>query len=70
MVNNHAFSINRRRRRRRKQDKPPISAHLLLDDRLNGEIGILSEDLFADLFPVRGHRLGIPSSILVQRRGN
>jgi len=41
----------RKRRRRRRQDKPAISAHLLLDERMRGEVGVLSNDLFADLFP-------------------
>jgi hypothetical protein len=41
-----------RRKRRRRQDKPAASARLVLDDdHANGDIGILSEDLFADLFP-------------------
>ncbi|KAI0972502.1 peroxisomal biogenesis factor 6 [Xylaria arbuscula] len=39
------------RRRRRRQDKPPISARLVLDDHVRGDVGILSDDLFADLFP-------------------
>ncbi|TGJ79891.1 hypothetical protein E0Z10_g8872 [Xylaria hypoxylon] len=39
------------RRRRRRQDKPPISARLVLDDHVKGDVGILSDDLFADLFP-------------------
>ncbi|KAF2705096.1 peroxin 6 [Pleomassaria siparia CBS 279.74] len=41
----------RRRRRRRRLDRPAISARLLLDDGMSGEVGMLSEDLFADLFP-------------------
>ncbi|KAF1840041.1 AAA-domain-containing protein [Cucurbitaria berberidis CBS 394.84] len=41
----------RKRRRRRRLDRPAISARLLLDDRINGEVGVLSEDLFNDLFP-------------------
>jgi peroxin-6 len=41
----------RKRRRRRRLDRPPISARLLLDDRVKGEVGVLSEDLFNDLFP-------------------
>jgi len=41
----------RKRRRRRRLDRPPISARLLLDDRMKGEVGILSEDLFNDFFP-------------------
>jgi peroxin-6 len=41
----------KRRRRRRRLDRPAISARLLLDDRIKGEVGVLSEDLFTDLFP-------------------
>ncbi|EMD62976.1 hypothetical protein GGP41_005012 [Bipolaris sorokiniana] len=41
----------RKRRRRRRLDRPPVSARLLLDDRIKGEVGVLSEDLFNDLFP-------------------
>ena len=41
----------RKRRRRRRQNRLPVSAHLLLDERLKEDIGILSEDLFSDLFP-------------------
>jgi peroxin-6 len=41
----------RKRRRRRRLDRPAISARLLLDDRMKGEVGVLSEDLFNDLFP-------------------
>lgn len=41
----------RKRRRRRRQDKPSIAARLVLDDHVKGDVGILSDDLFADLFP-------------------
>ncbi|RYP37840.1 hypothetical protein DL766_001328 [Monosporascus sp. MC13-8B] len=41
----------RKRRRRRRQDKPAISARLVLDDHVRGDVGVLSDDLFADLFP-------------------
>ncbi|KAH6660159.1 hypothetical protein BKA67DRAFT_547064 [Truncatella angustata] len=41
----------RKRRRRRRQDKPSITARLVLDDHVKGDVGILSDDLFADLFP-------------------
>ncbi|KAH8840895.1 peroxisomal assembly protein [Pyricularia oryzae] len=41
----------RKRRRRRRQDKLPISGRLALDDHVRRDVGILSEDLFADLFP-------------------
>lgn len=37
--------------RRRRQDKPAISARLVLDDRIKSDVGIISEDLFSDLFP-------------------
>lgn len=40
-----------RGRRRRRQDKPPVSARLVLDDHVKSDVGILSEDLFAELFP-------------------
>jgi peroxin-6 len=40
-----------RKRKRRRQDRVAISARLVLDDHVKGDVGILSEDLFADLFP-------------------
>ncbi|CAK7223357.1 peroxisomal assembly protein [Sporothrix curviconia] len=43
--------LRRHRRRRRRLDKPPVNARLVLDDHVRGDVGILSEDLFADLFP-------------------
>ncbi|UPX11714.1 peroxisomal assembly protein [Ascochyta rabiei] len=45
----------RKRRRRRRLDRPPTSARLLLDERLKGEVGVLSDDLFDDLFPGAKH---------------
>ncbi|KAF2733220.1 peroxin 6 [Polyplosphaeria fusca] len=50
-AHNGALHPPKRRRRRRRLDRPAISARLLLDDRVKGETGVLSEDLFADLFP-------------------
>lgn len=44
-----------RKRKRRRQDKSAISARLVLDDHVKGDVGILSEDLFADLFPAITH---------------
>ena len=41
----------RKRKRRRQHDRPPISAHLLLDERMKDDVGILSVDLLQDLFP-------------------
>lgn len=54
------FNQRRRRRRRRRQDKPAISARLLPDERLKGEVGLLSEDLFHDLFPAAARSSGMP----------
>ncbi|OLN82019.1 Peroxisomal biogenesis factor 6 [Colletotrichum chlorophyti] len=48
-----------KRSRRRRLDKPALSARLVLDDHdVKGDVGILSEDLFADLFP---HLRDVPS---------
>jgi len=39
-----------KRKRRRREDRLPISARLYLDSGLKGEVGVLSEDLFQDLY--------------------
>jgi peroxin-6 len=44
-----------RKRKRRRQDKSSITARLVLDDHVKGDVGILSEDLFADLFPAKAN---------------
>ncbi|KAH6853658.1 hypothetical protein B0I37DRAFT_400791 [Chaetomium sp. MPI-CAGE-AT-0009] len=44
-------SVRRRRVRRRRHDKPALSARLVLDDHVKTDVGIVSEDLFAELFP-------------------
>ncbi|PSR92123.1 hypothetical protein BD289DRAFT_473082 [Coniella lustricola] len=49
-----ADASRRQRKRRRRQDKPPVTARLVLDDHVKGDVGILSQDLFADLFPHLG----------------
>ncbi|KAL5611602.1 uncharacterized protein BROUX77_001758 [Berkeleyomyces rouxiae] len=41
----------RDRRRRRKDGKPPVSARLVLPDHIKNDIGSISADLFAELFP-------------------
>ncbi len=46
-----ASGPRRRRARRRRQDKPALSARLVLDDHVKTDVGIVSEDLFAELFP-------------------
>lgn len=40
----------RRRRRRRQQDRLPVSASLLLDARMDSDVGLLSHDLYHDIF--------------------
>ncbi|KAJ4297088.1 peroxisomal assembly protein [Collariella sp. IMI 366227] len=43
--------VRQRRLRRRRQDKSAVSARLVLDDHVKTDVGIVSEDLFAELFP-------------------
>ncbi|EMT70109.1 Peroxisomal biogenesis factor 6 [Fusarium odoratissimum] len=50
-----ALTSNRRRNRRRRQDKPAIAAKLVLDDHIKSDVGIVSEDIFRDLFPHLGN---------------
>ncbi|KAH7263175.1 P-loop containing nucleoside triphosphate hydrolase protein [Fusarium tricinctum] len=50
-----ALTSTRRRNRRRRQDKPAISAKLVLDDHIKSDVGIVSEDIFRDLFPNLGN---------------
>ncbi|KAG6006521.1 peroxisomal assembly protein [Claviceps maximensis] len=37
--------------RRRRQDKPPVSARLILDDFIQDDVGVASDDIIADLLP-------------------
>ncbi|KAH7326361.1 P-loop containing nucleoside triphosphate hydrolase protein [Stachybotrys elegans] len=53
--NDTAVLARKKRRLRRRQDKPAITARLVLDDHIKGDVGMLSEDLFADLFPHLRH---------------
>jgi peroxin-6 len=46
-----AVTSRKRKARRRRQDKPALTARLVLNDHVKGDIGILSEDLFSSLFP-------------------
>ncbi|KAF7551633.1 hypothetical protein G7Z17_g4866 [Cylindrodendrum hubeiense] len=46
-----AATSSKRRSRRRRQDKPAVTAKLILDDHIKSDVGIVSEDLFCDLFP-------------------
>jgi len=51
----HRLDLPRRRRRRagrrRLRNRAPISARLVLDRNLRGDVGVLSDDLITDLFP-------------------
>ncbi|KAL2271108.1 hypothetical protein VTJ83DRAFT_479 [Remersonia thermophila] len=51
MPASEASARPRRLRRRRRQDKPALTARLVLDDHIKTDVGIVSEDLFAELFP-------------------
>ncbi|KAJ3473116.1 hypothetical protein NLG97_g10509 [Lecanicillium saksenae] len=46
-----AAALPRHKIRRRRADKPAITSRLILDDHIKSDVGILSADLFADLFP-------------------
>lgn len=47
----HAISIDhRKRRRRRKVDRPAISAWLTLNENVKTDVGLISDDLYRDLF--------------------
>ncbi|KAF4123062.1 peroxin-6 [Geosmithia morbida] len=50
-IPSHRAAAARRRRRRRRQDKPPVPVRLVLDDQIRGDVGVVSEDLFQELFP-------------------
>ncbi|QSZ33944.1 hypothetical protein DSL72_005524 [Monilinia vaccinii-corymbosi] len=43
-------SVQSKKRKRRRQAKAPLSARLILDEHMNGDVGIISEDLAKDLF--------------------
>ncbi|KAK6436964.1 peroxisomal assembly protein [Oleoguttula sp. CCFEE 5521] len=40
-----------KRKRRRRDDKPALSARLVLDSSIKGELGVASEDILLELFP-------------------
>ncbi|KAI9764498.1 MAG: peroxisomal assembly protein [Geoglossum simile] len=58
MAELHSDIHRRKRRRRRRPDRPAISAGLLLNEQLKGDIGVLSEDLWVELFPKHGGQDG------------
>lgn len=44
-----------KRNRKNLRSKNPISARLVLDHHLRGDLGVLSDDLVSDLFPGLNH---------------
>jgi peroxin-6 len=52
---NAMAAVQRKRKRRRREDKPAVSAKLVLDDHVKGDVGFLSEDLFVEFFPHLQH---------------
>jgi hypothetical protein len=44
-------ATTRRRRHRRRPDRPPLSASLLVDDRIKDDVGLVENQLFGALFP-------------------
>lgn len=61
-MDSHWGTPNHRKRKRRRGDsRPALSAHLFFDSRLKGDVGLLSEDLFSELFPQRAAVDGKPT---------
>jgi len=58
---------HRKRKRRRGPSKPALPAQLFFDSRLKGDVGLLSEDLFNELFPQRVSSSGKSSKLFEQR---
>lgn len=50
MVGARPSGDHQRRSWRRAIDKPAVSAELILDDGLEGEVGLVSEDIYTVLF--------------------
>jgi len=57
----------RKRKRRRGAEKPAIHAQLIFEDSLRGDVGLVSEDVFADLFPSHSPRQGIKQRVANNR---
>lgn len=51
MENHQTTLYHRKKRRRRRPDRPAISGWLVLEEQLKDDVGILSEDLYTELFP-------------------
>ncbi|OAA80062.1 peroxisomal biogenesis factor 6 [Akanthomyces lecanii RCEF 1005] len=57
-----AAAVPRHKIRRRRADKPAITSRLILDDHIKSDVGVLSEDVFTDLFPHLRENAGDESS--------
>lgn len=56
--------VHRKRKRRRRADTPPISAWLTSSEQIKGNIGIISRDLYTEIFcwePLHQSTLGYPT---------
>ena len=51
MAYNNPVPGSLKRKRRRRPDRPPLSAKLQLDDRLKGDVALISADLLDELHP-------------------
>ena len=51
MADTLSNSYHRKRRRRRRPDRLAISAWLIVEEHLKNDVGVLSEDLYTELFP-------------------
>lgn len=63
----HTPIVNRRKRkRRRRQDKSAVFARLVLDEHVRGDVGIVSEDLYNELFPSQDQRKSLHQIRVIQ----
>lgn len=67
----HTPIVNRRKRkRRRRQDKSAVFARLVLDEHVRGDVGIVSEDLYNELFPSQDQRKWLHQIRVIQAANN
>ncbi|OBT95059.1 peroxisomal assembly protein [Pseudogymnoascus verrucosus] len=53
VIQHTPIANRRKRKRRRRQDKSAVFARLVLDEHVRGDVGIVSEDLYNELFPAQ-----------------
>ncbi len=61
MENDQTNLYHRKKRRRRRPDRPAISGWLVLEEQLKDDVGILSHDLYTELFP------GLQADLVTQK---